>query len=53
MREPPEPEDAEEIADADLDALDALTEALLDAIQTGADEDIGESEGTNLPPPFA
>jgi hypothetical protein len=37
----PQPDDAEQIADADLDALDAMAEALLDAIiQGGADEDV-------------
>ncbi len=32
MNEPPEPEEAEEIADIDLDALNAITEALLDEV---------------------
>jgi hypothetical protein len=44
MNQPPEPEEAEGIADADLDALDAMAEALLEAIQIGADDD------TNPPP---
>jgi hypothetical protein len=47
----PEPEDAEEMADADLDALDAMAEALLDAIiQGGAEEDI---QGPAEPAPGA
>jgi hypothetical protein len=54
----PGPDDAEEIADADLDALDAMAEALLDAIiQGGADEDVegraepeaSEAEGNSQP----
>ena len=34
----PQPDDAEQIADADLDALDAMAEALLDAIIQGGAE---------------
>jgi hypothetical protein len=50
MDQPPEPEEAEEIADADLDALDAMAEALLAAIiQTGPDEDIPGMAAPVLP----
>ncbi len=48
----PGPEDAEEIADADLDALDAMAEALLDAIiQAGADENLQAQAEPAAPEP--
>jgi hypothetical protein len=44
VNEPPEPDEAEQLADADLDALDAIAEALLEAIQAGTDEEPGPEE---------
>jgi hypothetical protein len=50
----PQPDDAEQIADADLDALDAMAEALLDAIiQGGAEEDVQGRAEPGAPEPGA
>jgi hypothetical protein len=60
VTEPLVPEEAEEVADADLEALDAMAEALLDAIiQARTDENLdgmagpaaAEPDATNPPSP--
>jgi hypothetical protein len=45
----PDPDDAEEIADADLEALDAIAEALLDAVIQGRSDD--DPPPMTTPPP--
>lgn len=59
MNESPEPDEAEEIADLDLETLDAMAEALLDAvIQARTEQDLGRlamparptAEGSDPPP---
>lgn len=59
MNQGPEPEDAEEIADIDLDALNAIAEALLEeVIQARTEQDLGriarpagpEGKGSDSPP---